>query len=564
MLRVRKDGAIELDLQAVPRASRDAIGKPHGDRLKLHIKAPPVDGEANAAIVKLLAKTLGIPRADVELVAGLTGKRKTVRITGVALADLCAKLGIDPPSGRGKASLAASLILLASASASACESPRELPITVILPADTNELERADNASMVLRPSGDVYSFSVDGLEFSLELEGEPSTSLQQLELYLADGEELLAWGSTAPFSTAGPDIGLALFLGRPGLLSTWPEVLDAPDPNLLAAEALGRGMLMVQSDGDAFLLNHYTLELEAGSRQPNAVNFAADDGGLFTASDGSVVRLAWEQVVASAWRYEPSADLWTELEVDGADAIGLRPGAATLVDPDHSRIYVLGGGEATDAIAIDLIAVDGVLAAAPVEALALDRPRVGATAIWLPSDDNPTADALIIGGEQPGPLAIRTSTGELIGPDLAWRDLACGLMSSLGDGSGDESDAPDVLCVGGSRDGQPTADAAQFSIPSGDRSDPIAATLHESFLPIALPDPLLLGDDVALYAQGEGRWFRIDRATQTVEEPNSAPLRARGGHLVSLANGATFLVGGVDQDGGALERWQVFTPALEP
>ena len=55
MLRVRPDGAIELDVQAVPRSSRDAIGKPHGDRLKLHVKAPPVDGEANAAIVKLLS-----------------------------------------------------------------------------------------------------------------------------------------------------------------------------------------------------------------------------------------------------------------------------------------------------------------------------------------------------------------------------------------------------------------------------------------------------------------------------------------------------------------------------
>src|SRR5690606_10203053 len=147
----------------------------------------------------------------------------------------------------------------------ACESAQQLPITVILPADQSELERADNASIVMRPSGEVFSFPVDGLEFRLELEGEPSTQIQQLELYLADGEELLAWGSTAAFATAGPDIGLALCLGRPGLLSTWPEGLDVPDPDLLATEALARGMLMVQSDGDTFLLNHYTLALEAGS-----------------------------------------------------------------------------------------------------------------------------------------------------------------------------------------------------------------------------------------------------------------------------------------------------------
>lgn len=550
MLRVRPDGAIELDVQAVPRSSRDAIGKPHGDRLKLHVKAPPVDGEANAAIVKLLAKTLELPREAIELTAGQTGKRKTVRITGLGIDELRRKLGLD-----GSTALALLLpLLLAVIGSSACESARELPITVMLPADQSELERADNASVVMRPSGDVFSFTVDGLDFSLELEGEPTTEVQQLELYLADGEELLAWGSTATFATAGPDIGLALFLGRPGLLSTWPEVLDAPDPELLAAEALARGMLMVQSDGDTFLLNHYTLALEAGARLPDTAELAVDDGGLFTANDGAVIRLAYEQVAATAWRYDPATDTWTELEVDGAEAIGLRAGAATLVDPDHTRVYVLGGGAATDAIAIDLLAVDGRLAAAPVDDLLLDSPRVGATAIWIPSADSPTADALIVGGEQAGPLALRTSTGELLGPALAWRGLACAIESQ-------QDDSTAILCVGGSIDDQPTADAARFTIDTGDAAEFV---LRESFLPAALPDPRLFEDDIALYAQGEGRWFRIDRETEIVDEPDSAPLRARGGHLVELATGATFVVGGVDQEGVALDRWQVFTPAVEP
>ncbi|HVI00633.1 MAG TPA: DUF167 family protein [Enhygromyxa sp.] len=541
MLRVRPDGAIDLDVQAVPRSSRDAIGQPHGERLKLHVKAPPVDGEANAAILKLLAKTLELPRDAIELVAGQTGKRKTVRIRGLALEQLRAKLGL-------------AALLLGLGSLSACENARELPITVILPADTTELERADNASVVMRPSGDSFTFSVDGLDFSLELEGEPTSETQQLELYLADGEQLLGWGSTAPFSTAGPDIGLALFLGRPGALSSWPEVLDAPDPDLLAAEALARGMLLLQSDGDTFLLNHYTLELEAGATLPDADPLAPDDGGLFTANDGAVIRLAYEQVPAIAWRYDPGADSWTELEVDGADAIGLRAGAATLVDPDHTRVYVLGGGQATDAVAIDLVANEGRLAAAPVQELTLDHPRVGATAMWLPSGDNLTADALIIGGDQVGPLALRTATGELLGPEVAWRDLACAIETQT-------SEALTVLCVGGSLDQQPTADAARFTINSGATAE---VSLSESFLPAALADPKIFADSVALYAQGESRWFRIERATMTVDEPDSATPRARGGHLVQLINGATFVVGGVDQDGVALDRWQVFTPAVAP
>lgn len=541
MIRVRTDGAVDLDVQAVPRCSRDAIGKPHGDRLKLHVKAPPVDGEANAAIIKLLAKTLGCPRDAIELVAGQTGKRKTVRITGIAVDELRRKLGL------------AGLLLLASLGATACENARELPITVVLPADTSELERADNASVVMRPSGDTFTFAVDGLDFRLELDGEPSTAVQQLELYLADGGELLAWGSTAPFSTAGPDIGLALFLGRPGLLSSWPEVLDNPDPNLLATEALGRGMLLVQSDGDTFLLNHHTLAIEAGERLPAAGKLAPDDGGLFTASDGAVIRLAYEQVPATAWRYDPGADQWTELEVDGADAIGLRTGAATLVDPDRTRVYLLGGGQATDAIAIDLLANQGKLAAAPVQDLVLDSPRSGATALWIPSGDNPTADALLVGGDQLGPLALRTSSGESIGPELDWRDLACAIETQ-------SSGSVTVLCVGGSLDQQPTGNAARFTIAPG---SPAKIDISESFLPAALADPRLFADDAALYAQGSNRWFRIDRDTKVVDEPGTAAARARGGHLVELAIGVTFAVGGVDQDGVALDRWQVFTPAVE-
>jgi uncharacterized protein (TIGR00251 family) len=536
VLRPRPDGSVDLDVQAVPRSSRDAIGTPHGDRLKLHIKAPPVDGEANAAIIGLLAKTLGLPRAAIELMHGHTGKRKTVRIHVLALAEITTRLGL------------ACLLALGPA----CENPRELPITVILPADQSGFERADNATVVMRPSGDSFSFDVDGLDFRLELQGEPTSTTQQLELYLAEGDDLIAWGSTAGFSTAGPDIGLALFLGRPGLLSTWPDTLDTPDPDVLASEALGRGMLLLESDGDTFLFNHYTLELESGERLPDTVSFAGDDGGLFSAADGSVVRLAFEQVEPIAWRYDPSSDAWSELMVDASASIGMRPGAAALVDPDRSRVYLLGGGGATDAIAIDLLPDDNArLAAAPVSTFELDTPRDHATALWIPQADNPTADVLLVGAEfdAPSPVAALASTGLGVGPSLDWRDLACAIES-----------AESVLCVGGTLDGLPTADALRIEIAAG------MATVETltNFLPAPLPDPRLLHDDFALYAQGEGRWFRISRDQADVSEPESAPLRGTGGSCVALANGVTFLVGGVDRDGAALDRWQVFTPAIEP
>ncbi|HEX8952451.1 MAG TPA: DUF167 domain-containing protein [Polyangia bacterium] len=78
------DGAITFDVQVVPRASRDRLGPVHGDRLKVQLTAPPVDGAANDALVQLVAKALGRPRGDVAIVRGHTGRRKTVRVAGAS------------------------------------------------------------------------------------------------------------------------------------------------------------------------------------------------------------------------------------------------------------------------------------------------------------------------------------------------------------------------------------------------------------------------------------------------------------------------------------------------
>lgn len=75
-------GAIEVDIQVVPRASREGLGPILGGRIKVHVSAPPVDGAANAAVRELLASLLGISRGHVSLVRGETGRKKTLRIEG--------------------------------------------------------------------------------------------------------------------------------------------------------------------------------------------------------------------------------------------------------------------------------------------------------------------------------------------------------------------------------------------------------------------------------------------------------------------------------------------------
>ena len=78
-------GGVELAVHAQPRASRSRLVGEHDGRLKIQLAAPPVDGEANEALVALVAELFGIPRRQVEVVSGLASKRKVVRVQGVAL-----------------------------------------------------------------------------------------------------------------------------------------------------------------------------------------------------------------------------------------------------------------------------------------------------------------------------------------------------------------------------------------------------------------------------------------------------------------------------------------------
>lgn len=69
-----------LLLSIQPRASRDEFAGIHGDRLKLRITAAPVDGAANARLIRFLARQFGVAKRDVELIHGEHGRNKTFHI----------------------------------------------------------------------------------------------------------------------------------------------------------------------------------------------------------------------------------------------------------------------------------------------------------------------------------------------------------------------------------------------------------------------------------------------------------------------------------------------------
>ena len=75
--------ALTVEILVQPRASRAKIGPMHDGRLKVAVTSPPVDGEANAAVIELFAKQLGIARSRVAIVAGASSRRKTLRIDHV-------------------------------------------------------------------------------------------------------------------------------------------------------------------------------------------------------------------------------------------------------------------------------------------------------------------------------------------------------------------------------------------------------------------------------------------------------------------------------------------------
>lgn len=69
-------------IHVTPRAPRERVGGAHGGALRVAVREPPVEGEANAGCVRALARALGVGRADVDLDPGARGRRKRVRVNG--------------------------------------------------------------------------------------------------------------------------------------------------------------------------------------------------------------------------------------------------------------------------------------------------------------------------------------------------------------------------------------------------------------------------------------------------------------------------------------------------
>lgn len=87
-----------LRIKLKPRSSRMRVEKVEGDHLVVAVNAPAVGGQANRALVELLAKETARPKSSFEIIRGETSRLKTVRVSGITREELGRRLGVLPPS----------------------------------------------------------------------------------------------------------------------------------------------------------------------------------------------------------------------------------------------------------------------------------------------------------------------------------------------------------------------------------------------------------------------------------------------------------------------------------
>ncbi len=78
-----------IRVHVIPNAKIDEVMGEHGDAIKIKLRAPPVEGKANAALRRFLAEKLGVPQRAIVLDRGERSRDKVIRIDGLSQTDVC-------------------------------------------------------------------------------------------------------------------------------------------------------------------------------------------------------------------------------------------------------------------------------------------------------------------------------------------------------------------------------------------------------------------------------------------------------------------------------------------
>jgi uncharacterized protein (TIGR00251 family) len=89
VIRYREEGgSLVFAVRVAPRASKTVAAGAHDGALKVRVAAPPVEGAANAELVRFLARQLKVPARSVEITGGHTSKTKLIKVAGAKAEEL--------------------------------------------------------------------------------------------------------------------------------------------------------------------------------------------------------------------------------------------------------------------------------------------------------------------------------------------------------------------------------------------------------------------------------------------------------------------------------------------
>ena len=83
-----------VSVRVVPRSAKEGVAGLEGGVVRIRLNAPPVEGKANEALVRFLARAVGVPKSRITLVTGERGRSKIVRVAGVTPEALMKALGL--------------------------------------------------------------------------------------------------------------------------------------------------------------------------------------------------------------------------------------------------------------------------------------------------------------------------------------------------------------------------------------------------------------------------------------------------------------------------------------
>ena len=91
-MRAEMETATLIRVKETPRSSKNRITGKEKDVYRVKVTSAPVEGKANEAVIALLAEELGVPKRDIEVVSGKTGRLKTIRIRGFTAEEIAQAL----------------------------------------------------------------------------------------------------------------------------------------------------------------------------------------------------------------------------------------------------------------------------------------------------------------------------------------------------------------------------------------------------------------------------------------------------------------------------------------